>query len=467
MSNRLKSEARRFLLEGISQFEVDFVIPRLGIDVPLGIDPFLLYKSHDEDLRNLHSKVLKAFNFGIRAVGNGDLETARRLFLFPEPIEIGLGYSRGSRKGAGVGSVLRDFIIGTFQSSLPLLERGVRHIEEMQLLSVGIGPDRISDIISNLSKSFLVAYTQRQCDLWHIPVMKDVPVSHVFNFDRHEWEDGYFDLPVSPIDGSPILLVPRRIVRVLPWINYSDFLRMEFSAYLRAKGMSSGKSKKSYEALKLSVVGVTRAEVQHVDRYISSKEAAGDQARPSLSYLVDLDAESEGRKLEDRLTGLESGREKAGEYQELVLGILNYLFNPDLIDGELEVRTIDGTERRDIIFTNDSDGSFWQYLRNEHSAILLMFEVKNKKEIAIADINQVNSYLGDRLGRIGIMISRQGLTAPMRKKLFSTYNDSTPRKVILHFSDDDLIAMIHMKAEGKDPMRFMQRIYREFRTSVQ
>jgi len=30
-------------------------------------------------------------------------------------------------------------------------------------------------------------------------------------------------------------LVPRRLVRVLPWINYDDFFRTEFSAYLAAR----------------------------------------------------------------------------------------------------------------------------------------------------------------------------------------------------------------------------------------
>ena len=31
----------QLLLKEASQYEMDFVIPRLGIDVPVGIDPFL------------------------------------------------------------------------------------------------------------------------------------------------------------------------------------------------------------------------------------------------------------------------------------------------------------------------------------------------------------------------------------------------------------------------------------------
>jgi hypothetical protein len=38
-----------------TQSEVDFVIPDLSVDLPLAIDPFLLYKSRDEYLRGVKS----------------------------------------------------------------------------------------------------------------------------------------------------------------------------------------------------------------------------------------------------------------------------------------------------------------------------------------------------------------------------------------------------------------------------
>jgi len=110
----------------------------------------------------------------------------------------------------------------------------------------------------------------------------------------------------------------------------------------------------------------------------------------------------EAETLKERLGAIPSGREQAAEYQHLVLEILNYLFSPELIDGKPEVRTLDGTERRDIIFTNDSDESFWGYVRTEHSNFLVTFEVKNTDELDLAAINQTATYLGDRLGRFGV-----------------------------------------------------------------
>ena len=105
----------------------------------------------------------------------------------------------------------------------------------MQLLSAGIGPDRVSDSAANILKRFLIDYTQVQCRIWNVDMMKDVPVQHIFNHASTLWEDSFEELPISPSNGAPILFVPRRIVRVLPWINYDDFLRTEFNAYLRVR----------------------------------------------------------------------------------------------------------------------------------------------------------------------------------------------------------------------------------------
>jgi hypothetical protein len=215
------------LLSNISQYDVDFVIPRVGVDVPVGIDPFLLFKSRDPEYRKLHETLIDTFNVGIDAIRRGEFAEASRIFDFPEVSAIGLGYTRGSKRGSGVGAHLARLIIETVAGSPGLQERGIKHVEEMQLVSAGIGPDRISDITANILKRFLIDYTQKHCAIWNLQVRSGIPVQHIYNRSSRQWEDSYEDLPVSPVDGAPILLVPRRLVRVLPWINYDDFFRTE------------------------------------------------------------------------------------------------------------------------------------------------------------------------------------------------------------------------------------------------
>ena len=85
------ADPRAPLITGISQYDVDFVVPRVGVDIPLGIDPFLLYKSRDPAFRALHETLIGAFNGGIDALRSGNRDEAGRRFDFPEVAEIGLG----------------------------------------------------------------------------------------------------------------------------------------------------------------------------------------------------------------------------------------------------------------------------------------------------------------------------------------------------------------------------------------
>ena len=455
--------------------DVDFVIPRMGVDTPVGIDPFLLYKSRDPEYRQLHALLLAVFNSGIEAMRSGATARARTLFDFPEVAAIGFGYTQGGKRGSGVGSYMTTLILETLQGSPGLQQRGVRHVEEIQLLSAGIGPDRVSDIAANVLKRFLIGYTQRQCDIWNLDRKAKVPVEHIYDPDSGGWVDSYEDLPVSPVDGSPILLVPRRIVRVLPWINYDDFLKTEFAAYLGARRAKSrcasatvaGPRPGESTRTKGDVVTVTRNDIALVDRYVRSREQQGRDARPAMNY-IDEAAHDEAEVLKRRLASIVPGREQAVEYQHLVLEMLNFLFNPELIDGQPEVKTFEGTERRDIVFTNDSDESFWEYIRTEHAGLFVMFEAKNTEMLDLAAINQTATYLGDRLGRFGAIVTRGSPPESVQRKAFSVWNDSAPnRKIILILTDDHIRELLDLRARDGSPTQWLQRHYRAFRMAVQ
>jgi hypothetical protein len=465
--SRQQDPAMQLLLPGVSQYEVDFVIPRLGVDVPVGIDPFLLFKSRDPELRELHDRIVNVFRSGVECIKAGREQDARAILQFPEVAEVGLGYTRQGKRGSGVGNFLSELILKTLRDSPAMLDRGVRHVEELQLISMGIGPDRVSDIAASLMKRFLIDYTQKQCVTWSLPMTSGVPVQHYFDHETQNWADGYFDLPTSPIDNSPILLVPRRIVRALPWINYDDFVKLEFAVYLKAKGVIQSVGAPAAKARKQDVVAVTRKEIDRVDRYVRSKEESAIDAQPSSDFVDILGFAAEAALLKKKLSEIPPGPADATKYQHLVLEILNFLYSPELIDGELEVRTIDGTERRDIIFTNDSDSTFWAYARHEHSALYVMFETKNTQSIGPAALNQTATYLGDRLGRLGFVVTRFPPQEAAIRKAFSIYNDSNPRKIILFLSDQELFELLTLKGSGKDTTRQIQKIYRNFRTTVQ
>ncbi len=462
--------ARVPLIHGVSQFDVDFVIPVIGADVPLGIDPFLLFKSRDPRSLILHGQLIDVFNAGIAAIRDGKDAEAFRLFDLPEVPAIGLGYAKSGRRGSGIGPGLSGLIIDTVRASPGLQERGIRHIEEMQLISVGIGADRVSDMAANLLTRYLIEYTQQQCVLWNVEMKQGVPLKHVFDPGNREWSDVYEDLPVSPVDGRPMLLVPRRWVRALPWINYDHFFRTELRSYLEARrshGTAHGLAAIGAARSKPSVIHLTQNDVALIDSYVRSRENQADQAEPSTAYL-DADVSIEAERLKRQLKETPPGRASAHAYQLLVLEILNFLFSPGLAGGMVEVATIDGTERRDIVFTNESEHPFWGYVRSAHDGIFVMFEVKNLELLDIQAINQVATYLGDRIGRLGFIATRNDPSESIRRKIISVWNDSgVEKKVILVLSDSNFSELLEIRCKGGSVDGWIQNHYRRMRTSAQ
>src|SRR5262249_7736716 len=191
------------------------------------------------------------------------------------------------------------------------------------------------------------------------------------------------------------------------------------------------------------------------DRYVRTKEKQSSEAKPDIDY-IDENSCDQAEALMARLAAMPAGREAARDYQFLVLEIMNYVFNPELTDGQPEVRTFDGTERRDIIFTNESDEAFWDYVRTNHDNIFVMFETKNTKELDAPAINQTATYLGDRVGRFGVIVTRQEPSEAIQRKMFSVWNDSSPRKTILTLADTHLTQLLQLRCKNGSPTSWMQ-----------
>ena len=71
------------------------------------------------------------------------------------------------------------------------------------------------------------------------------------------------------------------------------------------------------------------------------------------------------------------------------------------------------------------------------------------------------------MGRLGIIVTRMAESAAVQRKLFSVWNDSSPRKVILVLADVHLKELLTLRASGGSTTKWMQKHYRHFRTSVQ
>ena len=99
---------------------------------------------------------------------------------------------------------------------------------------------------------------------------------------------------------------------------------------------------------------------------------------------------------------------------------------------------------------------------------MITFEAKNMSELDLTAINQMATYLGDRIGRFGVIVTRQVVPETVLRKIFSVWNDSAPnRKVILTLHDEQLRELLDLRCRGGSPTKWMQKHYRTFRTSLQ
>lgn len=431
----------------------------------------MLYKSRNAAYVAAHDQLLSLFNEAIRRFKDGDVTGASDLIRFPEANEIGFGYTASGIRGSGLGDHLNRLVLETLEASPELVARGIRHVEEMQLVSLGIGPDRVSDIAANALKQFLIAYTQEQAETWGIPIEKAVPVHHVFDYGTWEWLDDYYDLPVNPFGDPPlpVLLVPRRIVRRLPWINFADYQRREFGAFLRARAVrrTAASGRPGRRQSKGEIVAVTRREVERIDHYVDLKEKQQVKAQPIKLVVASRELCAETDALANELRALAPGKKNAEDYQNLIFRIMNVVFSPELIEGRPQVRTVNNTEIRDLIYSNDSDKPFWDFIRNEHGSLSVVFELKNTKNLTGGDFDQLAGYLGDALGYFGILISRDPWTDRRLLNAIAWYNKGVPHRVIIGLSDEDVIRMLQMRCSDNDPTRVIRQAYQDLMAKIQ
>jgi hypothetical protein len=220
---------------GVSQDQVDdygaFNISIIN-DLPLFIDPFLLFNSAKPEYKALHDGILKYIIFLRDAVVDGRVndDLMKAWFYFPEVRQNWLGFSLNGNGGTGLGAefatALRTNLASLFADFGEERVTSSSHLEKVCLVRDGVGRDNISDFTVNLILDFICTYTQEFAAPHIDPsVRKTVWVKKaIFNYETESWERRAYNLP--SMDGDFILLTPKDILtRDENWINRTDMIR--------------------------------------------------------------------------------------------------------------------------------------------------------------------------------------------------------------------------------------------------
>lgn len=198
-------------------------------DLPLFIDPFLLFGSEKEEYKELHNNILKYLSFLKFKSQNGGITKAQILswYKFSEVKQNWLGFSKSGNGGSGLGYKFGKSMSSNMHIVFDDLNKETitvsSHIEKAGLFQIGVGKDNISDFTCNLIKSYLLKYTEQFALKYLQPnQVKVFMVSKTyFDYDIERWTAQKFTLPFYGKDY--VLLTPKDILtKDENWINSHD-----------------------------------------------------------------------------------------------------------------------------------------------------------------------------------------------------------------------------------------------------
>ncbi|WP_304509167.1 hypothetical protein [Anaerotignum sp.] len=205
----------------------------LVCDIPLFIDPMLIFNSDKPEYKSLHEEIIKYFHFLYMKVKQCiSTKEIDAWFNFSEVPNNWLGYSLVGNKGLALGHKFADFLFHNIGFALDT--NGISkspHIEKTMLLYEGSGKDKISDLTVNLIKFFLCEYTEAFAKEYINPdLCRIFPVERAFfNYETESFVSKEYLLPfVYNKKGQVeyVLLTPFDILREdEPSINRDDFYK--------------------------------------------------------------------------------------------------------------------------------------------------------------------------------------------------------------------------------------------------
>lgn len=272
-------------------------------DLPLFIDPFLLFNSDKAEYQELHSSIIDYLVFlKKKATRNLDPGLIASWYRFKEVKQNWLGFTLLGNGGHALG---KDFADSLHESLSKILSNFGdekitygSHLEKLCLLKGGVGRDSISDFTTNLIKDYLLQYTSNfarrhlesnQCR--EFPVIRSR-----FNYNTETWETRKYYLPA--LGNDFVLLTPIDMLSCDDtWISYPDMikrfadlpeaipnyhLRAQVNNHFRRQLYKRSTAKERAEAAQNTIQKFP----QLIDYYIKEREDAGDLAEAISSEKV-------------------------------------------------------------------------------------------------------------------------------------------------------------------------------------
>lgn len=264
-------------------------------DIPLFVDPFLLFNSDDPAYQQLHEDIIKYLIFlRDEASPNLDKSLIKNWYRFKEVKQNWLGFTLFGNGGRALGNDFAQALHSSLGSILTNfgnedITRG-SHLEKLCLIKPGVGRDSISDFTTNLIKHFLLEYTQNFAKEHIDPSLcQDFAVTRArFNYATKSWVTRHYFLP--KLEDDFVVLTPINLLtKDETWINHADMvnnfdhlpdsieddqLRGQINMYFKSRLGEKPTAKDRSNAANQTISKFREL----IDVYIKLQEDRGDQA---------------------------------------------------------------------------------------------------------------------------------------------------------------------------------------------
>jgi hypothetical protein len=296
----------------------------------------------------------------------------------------------------------------------------------------GIGPDKVSDITTNIVRRQLIEYTQNQFALYGIAINSEMPSGLLWDSVAADWTEGYDNIPV--VQGRKILLVPKRYVKYAHDFTkanqqyydgfVANFIRQREIASMGrlVRFRENKKGEKTPHVYKEDIErevprnknSVAEFSVKHPEVYERFKNTFFKFSPMSLSSIIAaqgdyFDDAKYAKHIVVALDAIPTGARDASNYQSLVVGIIHFLLYPILSNPVLERPINDARKRIDITFDNTAEIGVFARLRSDPFLVAreVMIECKNyTHDLANPELDQLLGRFDHRRGRFGILTCR-------------------------------------------------------------
>ena len=251
-------------------------------DNKLFIDPYKINKSQEECILRGKEKIIKYFEIFFDAVENNDkrkvIEIGRHLH---EINATKLGYTDKNKKPKGKGFSLKDLI--TIYEEAIKIKDYIEDMPDILVLANNVGPDKVSDLTTNIMYTEILEYTQNIISKYSIEVSLEERKKWIFDIGAEKWLEKNILVPC--IDDEEILFLPKDIVSNYEIFSYQNmywqliypFYKMHTSMHGLIRILKSGEKKPDCKKIKtkypLNRITVKDFVVNNRSEYKRYKEA--------------------------------------------------------------------------------------------------------------------------------------------------------------------------------------------------